>query len=222
MNRAPGGLTPRYLRASYMAPQESLLEETRATKLYFFPGPVLALLILFALDYGAQSVRSAGSLPAVPGITNAFSMLPTVDGYPPGTYLLVFFLLLTIIALLWLLVRYLRWITTVYAVTTSRVIVQKGILSRDFDEIPVTQVRGVDVRQSVLQRLLGYGTIRVSSEGGGGRSIGNEDWVGIPKPFNFQRLVEGATQNLRAPPTWTPQPQAPPPSSGYLRPPGQS
>ncbi|HEV2167147.1 MAG TPA: PH domain-containing protein [Thermoplasmata archaeon] len=219
MNSAPPGATPRYLRASYLAPQESLLEETRATKLYYFPGPVVVLLIVLALDYCAESVRSPGSVPAVPGVTDALSKFPTIAGYAPGTYLLVLFLLLTILGLLWLLVRYLRWITTVYAVTTSRVIVQRGILSRDLDEIPVTQVRGVDVRQSVIQRLLGYGTIRLSSEGG--RSIGNEDWLGIPKPFKFQRLVEGATQNLRAPPVWTPQPQTPPPSSGYLRPPGQ-
>ena len=203
-----------------MAPQESLLKETRATKLYYFPGPVVALLIFFFLDYCAESVRDPSAAPAVPGITDASSKLPTIGGYSPGTYLLVFFLLLTILGFLWLLARYLRWITTVYAVTTSRVIVQKGILSGTSTRSRSTQVRGVDVRQSLLQRMLGYGTVRVSSEGGS--SIGNEDWLGIPKPFQFQRLVEGATQNLRAPPHRDFPAPVPRRTSGYIRPPGQS
>ncbi|MCI4358664.1 MAG: PH domain-containing protein [Thermoplasmata archaeon] len=219
MNAMPAGVPPRYLRASYLAPQEAMLKETRATKLYYFPGPVAALILLFGLDYTAETVRD-GTLPPVPGLTARLASLPTLGGYSPGTYLLVLFLLLTIFALLWLMVRYLRWITTVYAVTTSRVIIQRGILSRDFDEIPVGQVRGVDVHQTVFQRILGYGTVRVSSEGG--RSIGNEDWRGIPKPFQFQRLVEGATQNLRLTPNFGPPTPPPPAPSTYIRPPGQA
>jgi len=106
--------------------------------------------------------------------------------------------------LLWLVIRYFRWITTVYAVTSRRVIIQRGILGKDFDEIPVGQVRGVDVHQTFGQRLLGYGTVRVSSEGG--NRLGNEDWKGIPKPFRFQKLIENATaaqQTSPGPVQWT-------------------
>ncbi len=106
----------------------------------------------------------------------------------------LFFALLLLLGLLRLVVRYLRWIRTVYAVTSHRVIVQTGILGKDFHEIPVTQVRGVDVKQSFLQRILGYGTVRVSSEGG--TTLGNEDWKGIPKPFRFQKMIEDASQGV--------------------------
>jgi uncharacterized membrane protein YdbT with pleckstrin-like domain len=84
------------------------------------------------------------------------------------------------------------------------VIVQRGILGKDFDEIPVNQVRGVDVHQTLGQRVLGYGTVRVSSEGGS--RLGNEDWKGIPKPFRFQKLIENATINQQTAPgpvQWT-------------------
>ncbi|HEV2429705.1 MAG TPA: PH domain-containing protein [Thermoplasmata archaeon] len=213
---APG---PRLLKSTYLADGEILLKETRSTALYYFPGPVLALLILSFLDYAALTVRD-GSLPHVPYLTDAFGGLPTVSGTGPGNYVLGLFFLLTILGLLVLLVRYLRWISTIYAVSSTRVIIQRGLISRDFDEIPVGQVRGVDVHQTGLQRLFGFGTIQVSSEGG--HSLGNESWRGIPRPFDFQRLVEGATANLRAPASgaWSgPPPPAPPP--GYLRPPGQ-
>ncbi len=192
------GPRPKLLRSSLLADQEALLRETKATALYFFPGPILLLILVGIGDYAAASVKYGWA--AFPGLTDLFSRLPTVSGDGPGTYLLIFFLFLTLLVLVWLIVRYLRWITTVYAVTTSRVIIQSGILGRQFDEIPVGQVRGVDVRQSVLQRLLGYGTVRVSAEGGiSARSIGNEDWEGIPKPFEFQRLIESANAALSRP-----------------------
>jgi uncharacterized membrane protein YdbT with pleckstrin-like domain len=72
--------------------------------------------------------------------------------------------------------------------------VQTGILSKDFHEIPVTQVRGVDVHQGFFQRMLGYGTVRVTSEGGS--AVGNENWNGIPKPFRFQKMIEDASQGV--------------------------
>ena len=170
------------LKADYLANQEVLLEETRATPLFYFPGPIAFLVIIgilaiiFGVSVGGRSIGSVS--------------LGTV-----GFYL---FLLLFVIGLIWLAARYLRWISTVFAVTNRRVIVQRGILSRNLDEIPVQQVRGVDVHQSVWQRLLGYGSIRVSSEGG--RSLGNEDWEGIPQPFRFQKIIENATVSRESQP----------------------
>jgi membrane protein YdbS with pleckstrin-like domain len=192
---APSRTLPKYLKATYLANGEDLLRETRATKLYYFPAPVFWLMVFLIFDYIALSVKYP-SWPAFPGLTSAFAKLPTFGSTGPGTYLLILGLLLTILVLLWLLVRFIRWVATVYAVTTSRVIRQKGIFGRDFDEIPIPQVRGVDVHQTFGQRILGYGSVTVSSEGGTGRSLGNESWHGIPKPFEFQRLVENATQNL--------------------------
>ena len=198
---------PKLLKATYLADQESLLEETRATKLFYFPGPVLwtvvfGLLALFA----APAITSA-----VPKLLSGATQWLTLSNYSSTTvqtYLAYFWLLLFLIGLLWILIRYFRWITTVYAVTSRRVIIQRGILGKDFDEIPVTQVRGVDVHQTFGQRVLGYGTVRVSSEGG--KSLGNEDWKGIPKPFRFQKLIENATQTAQTSPgpvQWTGPPR---------------
>lgn len=187
---------PKLLKATYLADQESLLQETRATKLFYFPGPVLWTFV-----FGLLALLSAPAITSyVPKWAPSVTQWLTLSSYLSSTlqkYLALFWLVLFLIGLLWLLIRYFRWITTVYAVTSRRVIIQKGILSKDFDEIPVTQVRGVDVRQSFGQRILGYGTVRVSAEGG--TNIGNEDWVGIPKPFRFQKLIENATASIQTP-----------------------
>jgi PH (Pleckstrin Homology) domain-containing protein len=183
---------PKLLKATYLADGEGLLEETRATKLYYFPGPVFLLIVIGILDLQSTSTVYNWGV-SIPGLDTVFGDIGTGTA---GHVMFILLLAITLLLLLWLLVRYLKWITTVYAVTTHRVIVQSGIVGRDFDEIPVQQVRGVDVHQSAGQRILRYGTVRVSAEGGSQSAIGNEDWVGIPHPFNFQRLIQSASQNL--------------------------
>jgi hypothetical protein len=187
---------PKLLRATYLADGEQLLRETRATKLYYFPGPVIVLLIVLFIDDLALSAYYYPGWPQIGNLSSQIHAAPDIGGTPLSKILLILGLLLTLLVVLWILVRFLRWASTVFAVTSNRVILQRGILGRAFDEIPVGQVRGVDVHQSVGQRILGYGSVTVSSEGGTGRSIGNEAWHGIPKPFEFQRLVENATQGL--------------------------
>ncbi|HKN07556.1 MAG TPA: PH domain-containing protein [Thermoplasmata archaeon] len=194
MSTAPRPM-PKLLKATYLGDTEYLLEETRATKLFYFPGPIVWTFVfgLFTL-FTANAISSS-----VPVFSSTLSNWLTLTlSSPLQMYVADFWLVLFLIGLLWLLIRYFRWITTVYAVTNRRVIIQKGILGKDFDEIPVTQVRGVDVHQRFGQRILGYGTVRVSSEGGS--RLGNEDWKGIPKPFRFQKLIENATQNVQSAP----------------------
>ncbi|HLM91205.1 MAG TPA: PH domain-containing protein [Thermoplasmata archaeon] len=181
---------PKLLKATYLADQEYLLDETRATKLFYFPGPFFFTLIFGVLALITKGSSIGFNTDQWPGI---LSNVPSnLQAYVGDLFTLLF-----LIGLLWLLIRYFRWRSTVYAVTNRRVIVQHGIFSRDFDEIPVTQVRGVDVHMSFGQRILRYGTIRVSSEGGS--RVGNEDWLGIPKPFKFQKIIENAQQGAYQP-----------------------
>jgi hypothetical protein len=202
---------PKLLKATYLADQEVLLEETRATALYYFPGPV-AWLVLFGLLSFFTAAAAYGWPGQIAAYSSALGSLASGLHLDAGTferYLFYLLLFLVLIDIVRILIRYLRWVSTVYAVTSRRVIIQKGILGRDFDEIPVLQVRGVDVHQSAGQRLLGYGTVRVSSEGG--THLGNEDWKGIPKPFKFQKLIENAVTNLQptGPVTWGPSARTP-------------
>jgi len=189
---------PKLLKATYLADQEFLLEETRASKFLYFPGPVLWSVVFGALAY--LTLAGTFHLPKLAVYSDdlrRFAGYLHVSSGRLDEALGAVFALLLLIGIVRIAVRYVRWIRTVYAVTNRRVIVQRGILGRNFDEIPVTQVRGVDVRQTLGQRLLGYGTIRVSSEAGA--RIGNEDWVGIPKPFRFQKWVENATESIETP-----------------------
>ena len=61
------------------------------------------------------------------------------------------------------LVPLLRWRTTHFVVTTSRVLVREGILSRSGMDLPVHRVNSVQFRQTLLERLLGCGTLVIES-----------------------------------------------------------
>ena len=53
---------------------------------------------------------------------------------------------------------FIRWITE-FAVTDRRVISKRGFIMRDTDEMNMDKVESVDVDQSILGRLLDYGTV---------------------------------------------------------------
>jgi uncharacterized membrane protein YdbT with pleckstrin-like domain len=61
---------------------------------------------------------------------------------------------------------FLRRVTTEVAVTDHRVIFKSGLLSRHTIEMNRAKVESVDVDQTVLGRLFGYGTVIVRGTGG--------------------------------------------------------
>jgi uncharacterized membrane protein YdbT with pleckstrin-like domain len=68
------------------------------------------------------------------------------------------------IALLWLTVApVLRWRTTHFVLTTRRVLVREGVLSRSGIDIPISRINTVQFRHSLIDRILGCGTLIVES-----------------------------------------------------------
>jgi uncharacterized membrane protein YdbT with pleckstrin-like domain len=59
-----------------------------------------------------------------------------------------------------------KWITE-FAVTNKRVIYKRGFIWRQTAEMNMDKVEAVDVTQSILGRLLDYGTIHVKGTGAG-------------------------------------------------------
>jgi membrane protein YdbS with pleckstrin-like domain len=60
---------------------------------------------------------------------------------------------------------FVRWITE-FAATSRRVISKRGFIWRETEEMNMDKVETVDIDQTVLGRLLDYGTIKVMGTGG--------------------------------------------------------
>jgi uncharacterized membrane protein YdbT with pleckstrin-like domain len=60
---------------------------------------------------------------------------------------------------------WLRWLTTHFVITTSRVVIRTGILARRGRDIPLSRVNDVTFSSTVFERLLHCGTLVVESAG---------------------------------------------------------
>ena len=60
---------------------------------------------------------------------------------------------------------WIRWITEI-AVTNRRIIYKRGFINRHTEEMNMDKVASVDVDQSILGRMLDYGTVHIVGTGG--------------------------------------------------------
>ncbi len=71
-----------------------------------------------------------------------------------------------VVALMWwLMIPILAWRTTVYELTTRRMRLRDGVLTRSGRDIPLSRITDVSFRKGVLDRILGSGTLVVESAG---------------------------------------------------------
>jgi uncharacterized membrane protein YdbT with pleckstrin-like domain len=82
---------------------------------------------------------------------------------------------------------WIRSISSEFAVTNKRVLIKVGLVRRHSLELLLQKVEGIGVDQSVLGRILGYGTITVSGVGGT-----KESFRMISDPLEFRRQVQAS------------------------------
>jgi uncharacterized membrane protein YdbT with pleckstrin-like domain len=96
----------------------------------------------------------------------------------------------------WLAVPVLRWRTTTYELTTRRLRMREGIVTRRGRDIPLVRINDVSFEKGLLDRLLGAGRLVVESAGEHGQILLND----IPHVEQVQgtlfRLVEEEQRRL--------------------------
>ena len=109
-------------------------------------------------------------------------------------------LVIAVVALLaltlWLTVPVLRWRTTTYELTTKRLRMREGIVTRRGRDIPLVRINDVSFQKGLLDRLFGAGRLVVESAGEHGQILLND----IPHVEKVQgtlfRLVEEEQRRL--------------------------
>jgi uncharacterized membrane protein YdbT with pleckstrin-like domain len=101
-----------------------------------------------------------------------------------------------VIVVVFVAVPLLRWRTTSYELTTRRLRLRSGILTRTGRDFPLTRISDVSFAQGVLDRLLGCGRLVVESPGEHGQLVLTE----IPRVQDVQatlfQLVEDEQARL--------------------------
>lgn len=138
----------------------------------FLAGPVIALVASLVLAVTVSS-RVEGDL-------------------PPAA--LVPMLLLLGLSLVWVLVRYAKWATNSFVITTDRLIHRHGALSKSGREIPLERLNDVSFHQTLFQRLLGSGDLLVESAGERGQQM----FSGFPHPERTQNRIHHQIEEAQA------------------------
>lgn len=94
-----------------------------------------------------------------------------------------------VLALVLLLIAFVRRRSSEFAVTNKRVILKLGVLSTRSVELLLPKVEGIAVTQSLAGRLFGFGGIVVTGSGGT-----QEPFAGIQAPLEFRQAVQAATE----------------------------
>ncbi len=81
-----------------------------------------------------------------------------------------------------------------FAVTDHRVLVKRGLISLHTVEMNVDKVESVDVDQTVLGRILGYGSVTVHGVGARWDPI-----PGLADPLGFRNAITARVQPAAAP-----------------------
>lgn len=93
------------------------------------------------------------------------------------------------ISVLLLLLAYFKIKSTEMAVTSKRIISKTGLFTRDADEIRLSRVESVSVKQGIFGRMFGYGEVTVIGTGGN-----NAVMKGVADPLKFRAEVDRACE----------------------------
>ncbi|MEY2418574.1 MAG: hypothetical protein QOG90_1254 [Actinomycetota bacterium] len=94
------------------------------------------------------------------------------------------------VAVLNLLVVYLKWRTTDFVLTNDRLVTRRGIFSRDSREIPLERVMDLSCHQSLFERFIGAGDLMIESGGERGQEVFSD----FGNPFELQNAVHRAIE----------------------------
>ena len=83
------------------------------------------------------------------------------------------------------IVPFLRWRTTLFVVTTRRVVVRTGVLARQGRDVPLSRINDITFSHSLFERMLGCGTLVVESAGERGQVVLTE----VPNVEQVQRTL---------------------------------
>ncbi len=131
---------------------------------WYFSGPVVALVV--SIIGGIWALTTDGS-------NNA------------GKVMRIVFLAALVLTAIWLIARYLKWMTTHFVITSHRLIFRTGVLAKSGIEIPLERVNNVNFNQSVFERMLGAGDLLIESGGEDGQSR----FADIKHPDQVQRMI---------------------------------
>jgi uncharacterized membrane protein YdbT with pleckstrin-like domain len=100
-----------------------------------------------------------------------------------------------VVAVVVLIVGFVRRIGTTYMVSNQRLYIRRGILAKRVQQTRIDRVQNVNTDQSILQRILRFGTVDFDTAGTDGSDF---RFVGIGSPDDVVAAVDTAQREAAA------------------------
>jgi uncharacterized membrane protein YdbT with pleckstrin-like domain len=97
-----------------------------------------------------------------------------------------------VVAALWLVGRYMKWISTNFVITSQRLIFRQGLIAKTGIEIPLERVNNVNFSQGIFERMLGAGDLLIESGG----EDGQQRFTDIRHPDQVQNLIHSQMEQV--------------------------
>ena len=94
-------------------------------------------------------------------------------------------LITIVVCAVWVVVRFVRWTTTNFVITSDRVIFRHGVFAKSGIEMPLERVNSVHFHQTIIERLVGAGDLLIES----GSEGGQQRFTDIHNPDKIQNLI---------------------------------
>jgi uncharacterized membrane protein YdbT with pleckstrin-like domain len=128
-------------------------------------------LVLRLHPHAKIMVRPALLLLVIVAATITILLVLPESAAAHGTIRLVVGLVGLLAAVIWFGTPFLRWRTTIYEVTTKRLRLREGIISRSGRDFPLNRISDVSFSQGLLDRMFGCGRLIVESPGETGQLV---------------------------------------------------
>jgi len=104
------------------------------------------------------------------------------------TEVLAFLLIIIFISfILGFIAALIRYFTTEYGITDTRVMFKEGVIKRNVEEINLTSIETININQTILGRILNYGSIIISGRGTSKIILKN-----IDNPIQTRKLIKNS------------------------------
>lgn len=95
-------------------------------------------------------------------------------------------LVLVVVGIGRVLMAYLNWVRLLYVITSEEIYVKHGLVSRDVTQIRLDRVQNTAYDQSVTERFLSFGDVRVYTAGTSTEDVTFRD---VPEPQRVKRTL---------------------------------
>ena len=93
-----------------------------------------------------------------------------------------------LVGLILALPAFIRYKTSEFGITTKRVVIKVGFIQRRTVELLLRQIEAISVDQSLMGRMMNFGTITISGTGGV-----REVFTDVAAPLDFRHQIQSQT-----------------------------